>query len=186
MSGCWQDHRYVHTYVLSTSWAPCCFVLILFLSTYVYIRIKVKAVFLHHLLHHHFVKFANSSSVYILLFSPYRCTLTGMFGWLAAINKVDDSTLHSMVGMDHYVLLRHCRFGFNLTLMSVPTHDRHTQAPAYFCILVAGWSGGVGACTYTHIGVHGESILLLYFYIRDAVGRSSCNIFACAAAAAAD
>ena len=42
---------------------------------------------------------------------------TGFLGWLRSINKVDDSTLHTMVGMDHYVLLRHCLLGFNLTLL---------------------------------------------------------------------
>lgn len=42
---------------------------------------------------------------------------TGLLGWLGSINKVDDSALHTMVGMDHYVLLRHCLLGFNITFM---------------------------------------------------------------------
>lgn len=41
----------------------------------------------------------------------------GLLGWLGSINKVDDSALHTMVGMDHYVLLRHCLLGFNITFI---------------------------------------------------------------------
>ena len=43
----------------------------------------------------------------------------GMFSWMSSIGKINDAELHRMVGMDHYVLLRHCLFGFNLTFMSV-------------------------------------------------------------------
>ncbi|CAM9836918.1 unnamed protein product, partial [Scytosiphon promiscuus] len=37
------------------------------------------------------------------------------FSWLSAIGSVDDDALLRMVGMDHYVLLRHCLLGFKLT-----------------------------------------------------------------------
>lgn len=47
-------------------------------------------------------------------------TCTGWFSWIKAVRKIDDDELHRMVGMDHYVLIRHCLFGFKLTAMSVP------------------------------------------------------------------
>ena len=48
-----------------------------------------------------------------------------MFAWVSSIGKIKDAELHRMVGMDHYVLLRHCLFGFNLTFMSVTQHTTY-------------------------------------------------------------
>ncbi|CAN0322366.1 unnamed protein product [Pylaiella littoralis] len=37
--------------------------------------------------------------------------------WLGSVNRVDDEETLKLVGMDHYVLLRHCLFGAKLTFI---------------------------------------------------------------------
>ena len=57
----------------------------------------------------------------------------GLFSWLSSIGKVDDSNLLRMVGMDHYVLLRHCLLGVKITLMSVFFYASYALNLLYYC-----------------------------------------------------
>ncbi|CAM9780654.1 unnamed protein product [Ascophyllum nodosum] len=65
------------------------------------------------------------------------------FSWLTTILRINEEDTYRMVGMDHYVLLRHCKFGFRLTF--------YTSILAAVLMAVVYRSGGEEEKEYNEI-----------------------------------